>query len=61
MAGPLFALLTSMAAFGIGNMVQANSVADSLHASFGSTAVTGLVVAVITAIVILAASSASAR
>ena len=52
--GWIFALLTSIAAFGIGNMVQANSVADSLHASFGiSTAVTGIVVAVITAIVIL--------
>ena len=33
--GWIFALLTSIAAFGIGNMVQANSVADSLHASFG--------------------------
>jgi AGCS family alanine or glycine:cation symporter len=52
--GWIFALLTSLAAFGIGNMVQANSVADSLHASFGiSTVVTGLVVAVITAVVIL--------
>jgi AGCS family alanine or glycine:cation symporter len=30
-----FALLTALAAFGIGNMVQANSVAHSLEASFG--------------------------
>ncbi|HEU4525941.1 MAG TPA: sodium:alanine symporter family protein, partial [Gemmatimonadales bacterium] len=33
--GSVFALLTSLAAFGIGNMVQANSVAQSLEASFG--------------------------
>ncbi|MFQ5789611.1 MAG: alanine/glycine:cation symporter family protein [Acidobacteriota bacterium] len=33
--GALFALLTSLAAFGIGNMVQANSVADAVEASFG--------------------------
>jgi AGCS family alanine or glycine:cation symporter len=33
--GAAFALLTSLAAFGIGNMVQANSVAGSLNASFG--------------------------
>ena len=52
--GWTFALLTSLAAFGIGNMVQANSVADSLRASFGvSTSLTGLVLAVVTAVVIL--------
>ena len=40
--GKLFALLTSVAALGIGNMVQANSLADSLRASFGvSTSLTG--------------------
>ena len=33
--GGVFALLTALAAFGIGNMVQANSVAQSLQASFG--------------------------
>jgi AGCS family alanine or glycine:cation symporter len=33
--GAIFALLTSLAAFGIGNMVQANSVAQSLESSFG--------------------------
>jgi alanine or glycine:cation symporter, AGCS family len=33
--GGIFALLTAVAAFGIGNMVQANSVAQSLHTSFG--------------------------
>ena len=33
LAGTSFAALVSLAAFGIGNMVQANSVADSLRAS----------------------------
>jgi AGCS family alanine or glycine:cation symporter len=52
--GTAFALLTSLAAFGIGNMVQANSVAESLRASFGiAPAVTGLVLVVITAAVII--------
>ena len=52
--GSVFALLVSLAAFGIGNMVQANSVADSLSASFGmSPAITGLVLAVLSAAVIL--------
>ena len=52
--GGVFALLTSVAAFGIGNMVQANSVADSLNASFGvAPAVTGLVLAAVTAVVIV--------
>ncbi len=50
----LFAFLTSVAAFGIGNMVQANSVADSLNASFGvSPVVTGLVLVALTAAVIV--------
>ena len=52
--GSTFAALVALAAFGIGNMVQANSVADSLRASFGvSPQITGLVLAVITATVIL--------
>src|SRR3989337_3675322 len=33
--GAIFALLTALAAFGIGNMVQANSVADRLRVTFG--------------------------
>ena len=33
--GAVFALLTALAAFGIGNMVQANSVAAALNATFG--------------------------
>ena len=52
--GGLFALLTSVAAFGIGNMVQANSVADSLNASFGvAPAAAGLVLVALTAAVIV--------
>lgn len=52
--GTIFALLTSLAAFGIGNMVQANSVADSLNASFGvSSTVSGIAMAVLTAVVIV--------
>jgi alanine or glycine:cation symporter, AGCS family len=52
--GGIFALLTAVAAFGIGNMVQANSVAQSLQATFGvSTSVVGAVLVVISGIVIL--------
>jgi AGCS family alanine or glycine:cation symporter len=52
--GGIFALLTALAAFGIGNMVQANSVAQSLQASFGiSPSIVGAVLVVIAGIVIL--------
>ena len=52
--GTIFAGLVALAAFGIGNMVQSNSVAASLHASFGlSPAITGIVLAGLTAAVIL--------
>jgi AGCS family alanine or glycine:cation symporter len=52
--GAVFALLTSLAAFGIGNMVQANSVAQSLNSTFGvSTSVVGMVLVVVSAAVIL--------
>ena len=52
--GGIFALLTAVAAFGIGNMVQANSVAQSLQATFGvSTSIVGAVLVVISGIVIL--------
>lgn len=52
--GTVFALLTAIAAFGIGNMVQANSVADSLRATFGlSPAITGVALVVISGAVIL--------
>ena len=52
--GTVFAALVALAAFGIGNMVQANSVADSLRASFGvPPPVTGVVLALVTAAVIV--------
>ena len=52
--GAIFAGLVALAAFGIGNMVQANSVAASLQASFGvSPMLTGIALAVLTAAVIL--------
>jgi AGCS family alanine or glycine:cation symporter len=52
--GWIFALFAAIAAFGIGNMVQSNSVADALRSSFGVPPLwTGLVIAVLTALVIL--------
>ena len=52
--GNVFAFLTATAAFGIGNMVQANSVADAARASFGVPVwITGLVLALVTAVVVL--------
>lgn len=52
--GRFFALLTSLAAFGIGNMVQANSVADSLNASLGVPHfVTGILAALMAGLVVL--------
>src|SRR5918997_3420959 len=52
--GGIFAALTALAAFGIGNMVQANSVAQSLQTSFGvSPAIVGGVLVVISGAVIL--------
>src|SRR5688572_30429074 len=50
----IFAALTALAAFGIGNMVQANSVAQSLNTSFGVPAwATGVGLAVLSAAVVL--------
>jgi len=52
--GALFALFASIAAFGIGNMVQSNSVADAVTSAFGiPTWITGIILAVATALVIL--------
>jgi AGCS family alanine or glycine:cation symporter len=52
--GGIFALLTALAAFGIGNMVQANSLAEALNATFSVPhQVTGIVLAIVTAVVIL--------
>ena len=52
--GAIFALLTALAAFGIGNMVQANSVAASLAESFGvDPRLSAIVMIALTGIVIL--------
>src|SRR5690606_25306998 len=52
--GGLFALFAAIAAFGIGNMVQSNSVADALQTSFGVSPIwTGAILATMTALVIL--------
>lgn len=49
-----FAAFACVASFGIGNMVQSNSVADALHGSFGVSRLgTGLALAVLTAVVII--------
>jgi len=50
----VFAAFGALAAFGIGNMVQSNSVAASLEVSFGvNKLVTGIVLAILSAIVII--------
>ncbi len=52
--GTTFALLTALAAFGIGNMVQANSVAEALKASFQMpTWLSGAAICLLAALVIL--------
>ena len=52
--GALFAIFASVAAFGIGNMVQSNSVADAVEATFHIEPwITGIVLSVATALVIL--------
>ena len=53
-AGILFAVFTAIAAFGIGNIVQANALAQRANSSFGSPYwLTGLLMTILTAIVIL--------
>jgi len=52
--GSLFALLTATAAFGIGNMVQSNSVAGALESTFSiAPSTTGIVLLLVTGSVIL--------
>lgn len=52
--GTVFAVFASIAAFGIGNMVQSNSVADAVHATFNiSPMITGLILMAFSAAVIL--------
>lgn len=50
----MFAVFTALAAFGIGNMTQANAAAKIFHSTFGiDTLATGLVLMVLTALVII--------
>lgn len=52
--GVLFAAFTAVAAFGIGNMVQANSIATMIHETFHiSPWISGALMTVLTAVVIL--------
>lgn len=52
--GTTFAVFASVAAFGIGNMVQSNSVADAVQATYHvPTLVTGIILMVCTAAVVL--------
>ena len=52
--GFLFALFGTVAAFGIGNMVQSNSVADALNSNFNvSPTATGIALAILVGMVIL--------
>ncbi len=58
----LFAIFASIAAFGIGNMVQSNSVADAARETFSiPTWVTGVILAAATAAVILGGIRAIGR
>lgn len=58
----LFALFTSVAAFGIGNMVQANSIATMVQHNFHvSTWITGVVLTVFTAVVIIGGITSIAK
>ncbi|HOI41650.1 MAG TPA: alanine/glycine:cation symporter family protein, partial [Elusimicrobiales bacterium] len=60
--GLLFALFTALAAFGIGNMVQANSISDMMTGSFGVPAwITGAALACLTGFVILGGIKSIAR
>lgn len=60
--GIMFAFFTVVASFGIGNMVQANSISTLAARNFGvSTHVTGVVLMVLTAVVILGGLRTIAR
>lgn len=50
----IFAILATLATFGIGNMTQSNAIASSFHVTFGAPPlVTGIVIAVLVALVII--------
>ncbi len=52
--GTMFAIFAAVAAFGIGNMVQSNSVADAVHATFNiPVGITGLILMFFVGLVIV--------
>jgi len=52
--GVAFAIFGGLAGFGIGNMVQANSIADAMHVAFGFDRTTvGFILLVVVAVVVL--------
>ena len=58
----IFALFTAIAAFGIGNTVQANAIATTLHEAYGvSPYISGVVVSLLAAAVILGGIKSIAR
>lgn len=60
--GAIFAALTAVAAFGIGNMVQANSISALVSETFSvSPWITGIIMTVLTAIVIIGGIKSIAR
>ncbi len=60
--GKAFAFFAAFAAFGIGNMVQANSVADAVRSSFGVPVwISGMILAVLTGLVIIGGIKSIAR
>ena len=60
--GIVFAFFTAVAAFGIGNMVQANSIAQMAKETFHiSPWITGIIITVLTAVVILGGVKSIAR
>lgn len=61
-AGALFAIFTAIAAFGIGNTVQANAISTLVHQSFGlSPVATGVILCLLTAAVVLGGVRSIAR
>ncbi len=60
--GIIFAALTAVAAFGIGNMVQANSISTMLMETWGvPTWLSGIIMTILTAVVILGGIKSIAR
>lgn len=52
--GMLFAVFAVIASFGIGNMTQANSIAESVHDSFGvSTTMVGVILTILALVIIV--------